>query len=83
MLKPNMKRALRVDAAALSPGARVESHYPVRVCVGAFGFDAARSEAALRFEVVGAALGFVPVVICGLASHEDAAEPGGLWLRVR
>ena len=32
-------------------------------------------------EVTGAALGFVPVVICGLTAHDDAAAPGGLWLK--
>ena len=43
---------LRVDAESLSPGARVESHYPVRVCVGSFEFGAASVDGALRFEVL-------------------------------
>jgi len=58
-----------------SPGARVESHYPVRIFAppilgdGSFGF-----------KITGQALGFVPIVICDLDSV--GIPPGhGLWER--
>ena len=41
---------------------RVESHYPIRVV-------ATDTTPLMKFEVKGSALGFVPVVICGLTSH--------------
>ena len=53
-------------------GARVESHYPVRVCNA--------SSENVVFRVDGAALGFTPVVICGLASHDWPAS-SGLWTK--
>ncbi|CAN0018214.1 unnamed protein product, partial [Heterosigma akashiwo] len=51
----------------------VESHYPVRVCVGA-----GREE--VLFHVAGpGAMGFVPVVVCGLASNPPVQA--GLWYK--
>ena len=56
---------------------KVESHYPIRVC--APRASQGTGDMAL-FNVSGSALGFVPVVICGLGSHEVPAG-GGLWMR--
>jgi len=57
----------------LSPQARPESHYPIRVC------DDSNSGEVL-FRVDGTALGYTPVVICGLTSAEVSAERG-LWIK--
>lgn len=54
--------------------ARVESHYPVRVC-------ATRGSSNLLFEVEGNMPGFTPIVICGLNSHDVATAGRGLWIR--
>ena len=69
----------RVNASAVgqlnvvATSARVESHYPVRVCI-TDGSDT------VQFRVDGSTLGFVPVVICGLTKHNPDAGHS-LWIQ--
>jgi len=65
----------------------VESHYPIRVCTAATTAAEAAAAAGgdgdgddVLFTVSGSALGFTPIVICGLASHAVGAGRG-LWVR--
>ena len=69
--------------------ARVESSYPIRVCTTGESGGVVRhaGDTGVYFQVTGTALGYVPVVICGLSSHDipdttsvNAAEKRGLWL---
>ncbi|CAB9515166.1 Cohesin domain [Seminavis robusta] len=56
-------------------GARVESQYPIRVCVPDYTDS-------VEFKVFGKALGYVPIVICGLSSAR--VENGqGLWYKIQ
>ena len=74
----------------LSGRARVESSYPIRVCAtgeGGGAIDREVGDTGVYFEVTGRAVGFVPVVICGLATHDvpDATASNGargLWLDI-
>ena len=55
----------------------MESHYPVRVCA-----DHRSTElTTVLFRVAGRALGFTPVVVCGLATAAMAAAGRGLWTK--
>jgi len=56
-------------------GVRVESHYPIRVVA-----TKAQPSPLIKFKVKGSALGFVPIVICGLTSHLIPSGHG-LWLK--
>lgn len=70
---------------------KVESHYPIRVCVPSSqdlpsGFqEHFTGQERVAFTVTGSALGFVPVVICNVASHElgdyDGSGESGLWMK--
>jgi len=62
-----------INIVAISD-ARVESHYPVRVCAN----DASDI---VQFRVDGDTLGFVPIVICGLTTNYPSVDHG-LWTRV-
>jgi hypothetical protein len=55
----------------------VESHYPIRVCK-----VSGASSDTLRFTVTGSALGFVPLVLCGLSTHVVDLPHQGLWVRL-
>ena len=57
---------------------RVESHYPVRVCAA----SPEASTTSVMFDIEGAALGFTPITICGLATHAvPTGGTHGLWLK--
>ena len=56
----------------------VESHYPVRVCASK---RRGKHLDTVRFQVSGSALGFVPIVICGLHSHAVVAGREGLFVK--
>lgn len=65
-----------IHVTALSD-ARVEAHYPIRVCA-----EGGRDE--VSFRVDGSALGYVPIVICGLPNHSvdpDGTGLFGLWIQ--
>jgi len=64
----------RGDLHVVATVGAVESHYPVRVCATSSLSDN------VHFRVHGYALGFVPVVICGLSTH-SVVTGGGLWKR--
>ena len=87
----------RVTLEIKLPGrATIESSYPIRVCAtgtgGGANMDRAVGDTGVLFEVSGASLsnvGFVPVVICNLLTHDipntessDVAQQRGLWLDV-
>jgi len=65
-------RHLRV----ISTWGRVESHYPIRVCAE----PSSEHGDQLQFVVEGSALGYVPVVLCGLRTHAVGAGLG-LWVQ--
>jgi hypothetical protein len=71
-------QALRqISVTSVSTGGRIESHYPIRVCVPE---DHTIEDASFEFTVSGQGLGFVPIVICNLESAEIPAGYG-LWAR--
>ena len=74
----------RAVSNVLGSRSRIESHYPIRVCAtGTHGGTLSRSEGdtGVLFEVSGSALGYVPIVICGLTKHDIPSRTQGLWMR--
>ena len=72
----------------LGPRARIESHYPIRVCAtGTHGTlqpgtpERTEGDTGVLFQVSGSALGHVPIVICGLKKHDIPSATQGLWMR--
>jgi len=66
------RRNLRVT----SPRGRVESHHPIRVCAQ----PSSEHGDQLQFRVEGSALGYVPIVLCGLSTHA-VGDRSGLWVQ--
>ena len=64
-----------IQVTVVSPAsAHVESHYPIRVCV-----QEGSGDDSILFRTSGAAIGFVPIVICNLAN--SPSKEAALWLK--
>jgi len=68
-----MQATSDLTVVPMTGGTHVESHYPVRICI-------ARDIGNVLFRVDGTALGYTPIVICGLPTH-DIPPDRGLWIR--
>ena len=54
----------------------IQSQYPIRICVG----SSSTLDLVVYFRAAGSALGFVPIVICGLSTNTVGISQG-LWVR--